>query len=49
MAKLIELLHRENIEVMQTNHSNMSIWLLVKNDDLDRSLNAIHNNFFITK
>ncbi|BAK81183.1 aspartate kinase [Candidatus Arthromitus sp. SFB-rat-Yit] len=48
MAKLIELLHKENIEVMQTNHSNMSIWLLVKNDDLDKSLNAIHNNFFVT-
>lgn len=48
MAKLIELLHKENIEVMQTNHSNMSIWLLVTNDDLDRSLNVIHNNFFVT-
>ncbi len=49
MAKLIELLHREGIEVMQTNHSNMSIWLLVKNKDLERSLNVIHNNFFVRK
>lgn len=49
MAKLIELLHRENIDVMQTNHSNMSIWLLIKNQDLERSLNVIHNNFFVNK
>lgn len=49
MAKLIELLHKENIDVMQTNHSNMSIWLLIKNQDLEKGLNVIHNNFFVTK
>lgn len=47
MANLIELLHKEEIEVLQTNHSNMSIWILVKNVDLEKSLNILHNNFFI--
>ena len=46
IARLIELLHREGIEVLQTNHSNMSIWILVKNSDLEESLNIIHENFF---
>ncbi len=49
MARLIESLHKENIEVFQTNHSNMSIWILVKNEDLATSLNLIHNNFFDKK
>lgn len=49
MARLIESLHKENIEVLQTNHSNMSIWVLVKNEDLAASLNLIHNNFFDKK
>lgn len=49
MARLIESLHKENIEVLQTNHSNMSIWILVKNEDLATSLNLIHNNFFDKK
>lgn len=49
IARLIELLHREGIEVLQTNHSNMSIWILVKNSDLEESLNIIHDNFFDKK
>lgn len=49
IARLIELLHREGIEVLQTNHSNMSIWILVKNSDLEESLNIIHENFFDKK
>lgn len=46
VAKLIELLYKENIGVLQTNHSNMSIWILVRDEDLNRSLNLIHDNFF---
>lgn len=49
IARLIELLHREGIDVLQTNHSNMSIWILVKNSDLEESLNIIHENFFDKK
>lgn len=49
IARLIELLHREGIDVLQTNHSNMSIWILVKNSDLEKSLNIIHDNFFDKK
>ena len=49
IARLIELLHREGIDVLQTNHSNMSIWILVKNSDLEESLNIIHENFFAKK
>ncbi len=49
MAKLVELLHKQSIEVLQTNHSKMSIWLLVENEKLDESLNIIHDNFFETK
>ena len=49
MASIIELLHREEIEVLQTNHSDMSIWILVKNVDLEKSLNILHNNFFMEK
>lgn len=49
IARLIELLHREGIDVLQTNHSNMSIWILVKNSDLEESLNIIHDNFFDKK
>ncbi len=46
IAKLIELLYKEDVEVLQTNHSNMSIWILVKDEDLNKSLNIIHDNFF---
>lgn len=49
MAKLIELLHKQNIEVLQTNHSKMNIWLLVENEKLEKSLNIIHDNFFEQK
>lgn len=49
IARLIELLYKKDIEVLQTNHSNMSIWILVKNSDLEKSLNIIHNNFFDKK
>lgn len=49
MAKLVELLHKQNIEVLQTNHSKMSIWLLVENQKLEESLNIIHDNFFEQK
>ncbi len=49
MAKLIELLHKQNIEVLQTNHSKMNIWLLVENKKLEESLNIIHDNFFEQK
>lgn len=49
IARLIELLHKEGIDVLQTNHSNMSIWILVKNYDLEKGLNIIHDKFFCEK
>lgn len=45
MAKILKALTRENIEVLQTADSHMTIWCLVRSNLVKKSLNALHKEF----
>lgn len=45
MAKILVALTRENIEILQTADSHMTIWCLVKEEDAKKAIKAIHNEF----
>ncbi len=45
MAKIISTLDKENIEVLQTADSHMTIWCLVETKDVNRAIVALHKVF----
>ena len=45
MAKIIKALNGNNIEVLQTADSHMTIWCLVHNDSLGKAINSLHKAF----
>ncbi len=45
MAKILNTFSKENIQVLQTADSHTTIWCLVKTDDLQNSINALHHDF----
>ena len=45
MAKIFKALNYENIEVLQTADSHMTIWCLVKTKELKNALNSLHKAF----
>lgn len=45
MAKIISTLDKENIEVLQTADSHMTIWCLVETKDVKKAINALHKVF----
>lgn len=44
-AKIVEALSKENIPIFQSADSHTTIWVLVKNNDLNRAVNALHEIF----
>ena len=45
MAKIINILAENSIEILQTADSNMTIWCLIKNEYIDKALNLLHKAF----
>lgn len=45
MARIVEALVEEDIPILQTTDSYTSIWVLVKQKDMAKALNAIHKKF----
>ncbi len=45
MAKIVEALARENIQILQSADSYTTIWVLVKMEDADKSIRALHRQF----
>lgn len=45
MASIIEALAAENIKILQTADSHSTIWCLVKQDEMERAVRALHRHF----
>lgn len=45
MARIVKALSRENIKILQTSDSHNTIWCLVKEEDTDSALAALHDEF----
>lgn len=45
MARILKALTRENIEVLQTADSHMTIWCLVETVCVEKAINALHKEF----
>lgn len=45
MAKIINTLSDNSIEILQTADSNMTIWCLIKSEHIDNALNLLHKVF----
>lgn len=45
MATIVEALLEENIEILQSADSNTTIWVLVKNNQMTKALQALHRKF----
>lgn len=45
MAKILRVLTKSNIEVLQTADSHTTIWCLVESKNSERAINALHNEF----
>ncbi|WP_028307305.1 aspartate kinase [Desulfitibacter alkalitolerans] len=48
VAKIVEALTEENIEILQSADSYTSIWCLIAEDDLEKAVNALHKKFIMT-
>lgn len=49
MAKIMNTLGENSIEILQTADSNMTIWCLIKSDYVDRALNLLHKAFNLSE
>ncbi len=47
MAKVIEALNKHEIEIKQTGDSNITISLLIKQQDLHRAIKTLHDHFYL--
>ncbi|MFZ5943641.1 MAG: aspartate kinase [Bacillota bacterium] len=45
MARIVEALSEENINILQTADSNTTIWCLVRKKDMEKAVRALHNKF----
>lgn len=45
MAKIVEALTREQIKILQSADSYTTIWVLVKKDDMEKGIRALHREF----
>ncbi|PKM79901.1 MAG: aspartate kinase [Firmicutes bacterium HGW-Firmicutes-14] len=45
MASIIEALSAENIRILQTADSHSTIWCLVKQEEMEKAIRALHNHF----
>ncbi|GAW32840.1 aspartate kinase, partial [Carboxydocella sp. JDF658] len=47
MAAIARALYREQINILQSADSYTSIWVLVKNQDMERAIRALHTEFYL--
>lgn len=45
MAAIVDALTREEIQILQSNDSHTTIWLLVKREDMEKAVRALHRRF----
>lgn len=45
MASIVEALTREDIQILQSNDSYTTIWVLVKRDDMEKAVRALYHQF----
>jgi len=45
MARIVKALSKENIEILQTSDSHNTIWCLIKEEDTNKALKALHDEF----
>ncbi|MBC8062373.1 MAG: aspartate kinase [Clostridiaceae bacterium] len=45
MAKILNSLSKENIEILQTADSHNTIWCLVRSENTEKAINALHKEF----
>jgi len=45
MAGIVEALTKEDIQILQSNDSNTTIWVLVRREDMERAVRALHRRF----
>lgn len=45
MATIVKTLSKEGIDILQTSDSYTTIWCLIENKDMDKSLNVLHKVF----
>lgn len=46
MARIISALLNVNVSILQSSDSHTTIWCLVREEDTEKSLNALHNEFY---
>lgn len=49
MAKIVEALTEQNIQILQSADSNTTIWVLVNKEDMVQALRALHSKFELGK
>jgi aspartate kinase len=49
MAKIVESLSEQNIQILQSADSNTTIWVLVKKEDMVLSLRSLHSKFELNR
>ena len=45
MARIVKALSKENIKILQTSDSHNTIWCLIKEEDTNKALKALHDEF----
>jgi aspartate kinase len=45
MASIVDALARENIPILQSSDSHTTIWVLVRQEDMERAVQALHREF----
>lgn len=45
MARILKVLAKENIQILQTADSHTTIWCLVRSKDVEKAVNALHKEF----
>ncbi|MGB9826050.1 MAG: ACT domain-containing protein, partial [Desulfofundulus sp.] len=45
MASIVDALTRENIPILQSSDSYTTIWVLVRQEDMERAVRALHRQF----
>ncbi|MDR9786279.1 MAG: aspartate kinase [Peptococcaceae bacterium MAG4] len=45
MAKIVDALAEENVQILQSADSYTTIWVLVKKEDMEKSIRALHRRF----
>jgi aspartate kinase len=48
-AKIVEALAQEGVQILQSADSHTTIWVLVRQDDLVKAVNALHKTFELDK